>query len=107
MTETVAIDFFTVHTATFKTLYVFVILSLNRRRVIHFNVTANPTAEGKSLQLTQAFPFDSVPRYLIRDRDGIYGHKVVDTLQALGRSCHKLPASENSPQLVFGIEATE
>ncbi|MFT5233045.1 MAG: putative transposase [Candidatus Krumholzibacteriia bacterium] len=84
MTETVAIDFLTVHTATFKTLYVLVILSLDRRRVIHFNVTANPTSEWTSLQLTQAFPFDSSPRYLIRDRDGIYGHKVINTLQALG-----------------------
>jgi hypothetical protein len=84
MTETVAIDFLTVHTATFKTLYVFVILSLDRRRVIHFNVTANPTAEWTSLQLTHAFPFDTSPRYLIRDRDRIYGHKVVDTLKAMG-----------------------
>ncbi len=84
MTETVAIDFFTVHTAAFKTLYVFLILSLDRRQLIHFNVTANPTAEWTSLQLTQAFPFDTSPRYLIRDRDRIYGHKVVDTLKALG-----------------------
>jgi putative transposase len=74
MTETVAIDFLTVHTAAFKTLYVFVILSLDRRRLIHFNVTANPTAEWTSLQLTQAFPFDSSPRYLIRGRAGIYRH---------------------------------
>ncbi len=84
MSEMVAIDFLTVHTATFKTIYVFVILSLQRRRVIHFNVTTNPTAEWTSLQLTQAFPFDSSPRYLIRDRDGIYGLKVPDTLKNLG-----------------------
>jgi len=66
-----AIDFFTVHTAGFKTLYVFLILSLDRRRVIHFNTTANPTADWTNLQLIQAFPFDSAPRYMIRDRDGI------------------------------------
>ena len=84
MSEIVAIDFFTVHTATFRTLYVFVILSLERRRVIHFNITTNPTAEWTSLQLTQAFPFDSAPRFLIRDRDGIYGQKTIDTIENLG-----------------------
>ena len=84
MSEIGAIDFFTVHTATFKTLYVFVILSLERRQVIHFNVTTYPKAEWTSLQLTQAFPFDTAPRYLIRDRDGIYGQKVVDTIKNLG-----------------------
>jgi len=82
--DLVAVDFFTVHTATFKTLYVFLILSLDRRRVIHFNVTTNPTANWTSLQLIQAFPFESAPRYLIRDRDGIYGQQVPDTLKMLG-----------------------
>ncbi len=84
MAEIVAIDFVTVHTATFKTLYVFVVLSLDRRRIIHFNVTTNPTTNWTSLQLIQAFPFDTGPRYLIRDRDGVYGQKVVDTLDLLG-----------------------
>ena len=83
MTEIVAIDFFTVPTLTFRTLYVFVILSLDRRRVVHFNVTSSPTAEWTCLQLLQAFPFDTAPRFLIRDRDGIYGQKVVDTLKAM------------------------
>ncbi len=77
MTEAVAIDFFTVPTLKFRTLYVFVILSLDRRRVVHLNVTSSPTAEWTSLQLTQAFPFDTAPRFLIRDRDGIYGKMVV------------------------------
>jgi transposase InsO family protein len=84
MAEVAAIDFFTVHTATFRTLYVFLVLSLDRRRVVHFNVTANPTADWTSLQLIQAFPFDSAPRYLIRDRDGVYGKAVADGLQMLG-----------------------
>ena len=83
MSDLAAIDFFTVHTAGFKTLYVFLILSLDRRRVIHFNVTTNPTADWTSLQLIQAFPFDSSPRYLIRDRDSIYDQQVVDTLDML------------------------
>ena len=84
MAEIVAIDFFTVPTVTFKTLYVFLVLSLDRRRIVHFNVTANPTAAWTSLQLIQAFPFDSSPRYLIRDRDGNYGQAVVNGLQMLG-----------------------
>ncbi|MCP4290854.1 MAG: transposase [bacterium] len=84
MSDMVAVDFLTVHTATFRTLFVFVILSLERRRVIHFNITTNPTAEWTSMQLTQAFPFDSAPRYLIRDRDGIYGQKTIDTIENLG-----------------------
>jgi putative transposase len=84
MAEIVAIDFFTVPTATFRTLYIFLVLSLDRRRIIHFNVTANPTADWTSLQLIQAIPFNSAPRYLIRDRDGVYGQKVTDTLGFLG-----------------------
>ncbi len=84
MAEMVAIDFFTVHTATFRTLYVFLILSLDRRRIIHFNVTTNPSSDWTSLQLIQAFPFDSAPRYLIRDRDSIYGQQVSNTLKMLG-----------------------
>jgi len=84
MTEIAAIDFFTVHTATFRTLYVLLMLSLDRRRIVHINVTANPTAAWTSLQLIQAFPFDLAPRYLIRDRDGVYGPRIVDTLDLLG-----------------------
>jgi len=84
LTDIAAIDFFTVHTATFRTLYVFVVLSLERRQIVHFNVTANPTAAWTSLQLTQAFPFDSAPGYLIRDRDGVYGYRVTETITALG-----------------------
>ena len=95
MSEMVAIDFFTVHTATFRTLYVFVILSLDRRKIIHFNVTANPTANWTSLQLMQAFPFDAAPRFLIRDRDGIFGQKVIDSLIALG--IKQIVTSRRSP----------
>jgi len=83
MAEIAAIDFFTVPTATFRTIYVFLVLSLDRRRIVHFNVTSNPTADWTSLQLIQAFPFDIAPRYLIRDRDSTYGPKVHDTLDIL------------------------
>lgn len=82
--EIAAIDFFTVPTVTFKTLYVFVVLSLDRRRVVHFNITDSPTAAWTSLQLIQAFPFETAPLYLIRDSDGIYGEQVRKTLAMLG-----------------------
>ena len=78
------VDFFTVHPATFRRLYVFLVLSLERRRIVHFNVTANPTAAWTGLQLIQAFPFDSAPQYLIRDRDGVYDQAVVDSLETMG-----------------------
>ncbi len=83
MTEIAAIDFFTVPTVSFRNLYVFLVLSLDRRCIIHFNVTNNPTADWTSLQLIQAFPFDTAPRYLIRDRDGIYGQRVINALDIL------------------------
>ena len=68
-----AIDFFTVHTATFRILYVFVVIEHGRRRVVHFNVTSSPTAQWTAQQIVEAFPFDTAPRYLVRDNDGIYG----------------------------------
>ena len=54
-------------------LYVLVILSIDRRRVIHFNVTAHPTADWTAQQVIEAFPWDTAPKYLLRDRDAIYG----------------------------------
>jgi putative transposase len=75
MQTLVSADFFVVPTITFRLLFVFVILSHDRRRPIHFAVTANPTAEWTARQLLEAFPWDSAPRYLLRDRDGVYGEK--------------------------------
>ena len=60
-------------TIRFQVLYVFLVLSHHRRRVVHFNVTAHPTAEWTAQQLREAFPFDQIPRYLLRDRDQIFG----------------------------------
>src|SRR3981189_2258861 len=68
----VSIDFFTVPTIRFQVLYVFLVLAHERRRIVHFNVTAHPTAEWTVQQLREAFPFEKVPRYLLRDRDGIF-----------------------------------
>jgi hypothetical protein len=58
-----------VATATFRLLYTLIVLSLDRRRVIHFEVTQNPTQVWLSGQMTEAFPWDTAPRYLLRDRD--------------------------------------
>src|SRR6476660_4718390 len=68
-------DFFTLHTISFEVLFVFVVLAHDRRRVLHFNVTAHPTAEWTAQQMVEAFPFDTAPRYLLRDRDQIFGHE--------------------------------
>ena len=73
LTQLVSIDFFTVPTLRFQVLYVFRVLAHDRRRILHFNVTAHPTAEWTGQQLRVAFPFDQFPRYLLRDRDAIFG----------------------------------
>jgi transposase InsO family protein len=79
-----AIDFFTVPTITFRALYVFLVLRHDRRRVAHFNVTTNPTASWAAQQIVEAFPFEEVPRFLLRDRDGIYGPIFSDRVEHLG-----------------------
>jgi transposase InsO family protein len=71
--DLVSVDFFTVPTATFRVLFVFVVLSHHRRRIVHFNVTENPSAEWTAQQIVEAFPWDTAPRYLLRDRDRVYG----------------------------------
>lgn len=79
-----AMDFFTVPTAGFRVLYVFIVLNHDRRQVAHFNVTEHPTARWTAQQLTEAFPFDTAPGYLLRDRDAIYGEKVQRRIRSLG-----------------------
>jgi len=81
---TVSIDFFTVPTIRFQVLYVFLVLAHDRRRIVHFNVTAHPTAEWTGQQLREAFPFEQVPRYLLRDRDGIFGSEFRKNVKAMG-----------------------
>ncbi len=71
--QLVSIDFFTVPTIRFQVLYVFLVLAHDRRRIVHCNVTAHPSAEWTGQQLREAFPFDQLPRYLLRDRDAIFG----------------------------------
>jgi transposase InsO family protein len=66
-------DFFTVPTLTGRMLFVLVVLSHDRRRILHTNITAHPTAEGTAQQVVDSFPHDTAPRWIHRDRDRIYG----------------------------------
>ena len=79
-----AIDFFTVPTVSFRVLFCFIVLRHERRRVVHFNVTAHPTAQWTAQQLVEAFPFDEAPCYLLRDRDSIYGQVFQQRIHSLG-----------------------
>src|SRR6202023_3886261 len=79
-----SIDFFVVPTATFRVLFVFVVLSNARRRVLHFQVTEHPSQEWTMQQMREAFPWDQPCRYLLRDRDAIYGGDWVAMTKGLG-----------------------
>jgi putative transposase len=82
--DIVSVDFFTVPTATFKVLFVLLVLSNDRRRVIHFNVTKSPTAAWAGQQIVEAFPWDTAPRYLVRDRDGSFGGEFSRRVESMG-----------------------
>ena len=77
-------DLFVVPTIGFNLLYAFVIVRLDRRDLVWINVTANPTAEWIARQITEAFPWNEAPRYLIRDRDRVYGTVVTRRLRVIG-----------------------
>ncbi len=79
-----AMDLFVVPTIGFNLHYVFVIIRLDRRDLVWINVTTNPTAEWIARPITEAFPWSEVPRYLIRDRDRVYGTVVTRRLRAMG-----------------------
>ena len=87
-------DLFVVPTIGFDLLYAFVIARLDRRNLVWINVTTHPTAEWVARQITEAFPWDEAPHYLIRDRDRIYGSVVTSRLRAMGiRDKPTAPAS--------------
>src|SRR5271154_3307823 len=79
----VSVDFFTVPTIRFQVLYVFLVLAHERRRIVRFAVTRHPTAEWTVQQLREAFPWDSAPRYLLRDRDRIFGQDFVQQVKVM------------------------
>ena len=93
--DLMGIDFFTVPTVTFRVLYVFIVLRHDRRRVVHFNVTAHPTAQWTAQQIIEAFPFDETPGYMIRDRDRHLRRLFPDTRQEHGdrRSADRTPST--------------
>jgi putative transposase len=84
MTAIAAVDMFVVATATFKLPYAVIVLNHQRRRIIHFEVTQNPTQAWIARQITEAFPWDTAPRYLLRDRDTSYGVGFQNRVRAMG-----------------------
>ena len=80
----VSVDFFTVPTIRFQVWYVFLVLAHDRRRMLPLGVTAHPTAEWTAQRLREAFPWETAPRYLLRDRDRIFGVDFVKHVKAMG-----------------------
>jgi hypothetical protein len=104
---TAACDFFVVPTLRFSLLYGFAVLSHDRRRIVHVGVTAHPTAEWTARQLVEAFPGDEeVPRFLVRDRDAIYGDTFERQVKAMGlrqlRTAHRSPWQTAYVERVIG-----
>jgi putative transposase len=91
----VSIDFFTVPTVTGRVLFVLVVLTHHRRRVVHFNITERPTAAWTAQQMVEAFRDDTAPRLLLRDRDGTYGDAF--RRRAIGMGIGEVLASPLSP----------
>jgi putative transposase len=83
MHDTAAVDMFVVVTARFQILYALLVLGHERRKVIHFDVTQNPTQGWLARQITEAFPWDTAPRFLLRDLDASYGQTFRDRVQAM------------------------
>ena len=92
---TASIDFLVVPTITFKLLFVLIFLSHERRRIVHFGITANPTAQWTGQQMTEAFPWDTAPRFLIRDRHPIYGRTFRDRVATMAIT--EVPTAPRSP----------
>ena len=79
-----ATDMFIVVSATFQMLYVVIVLRHDRRKIAHFGVTRHPTQVWLAHQVTEAFPWDTTPRYLLRDRDTAYGHRFRERVRVMG-----------------------
>jgi putative transposase len=93
--EIVGIDFFTVPTATFRNLYCFIVLFHDRRQIVHFNVTDHPTAAWTAQQMIEAFPEDTALRFLLRDRDSIYGEEFHNRVK--GMQIEEVVTAPHSP----------
>ena len=84
MPRTASMDFLVMPTVTFGLLYALVIVRHDRRELVHVNATSNPTARWAAQQVIEAFPYDTAPKYLIRDRDGIYGDDFKQRVAGMG-----------------------
>jgi transposase InsO family protein len=93
--DIVAVDFFLVPTLTYRLLCAFVILRHDRRELVHINVTDHPTAVWTTQQLTEAFPDDSAPRFLLRDRDAIYSEEFARRVKGMG--IREVPTAPRAP----------
>jgi transposase InsO family protein len=104
--DIVAVDMFVVPTIRFQVLYIFIILGLERRRLIFANVTTNPTAQWLAQQVVNAFPWDTAPRFLIRDRDRAYGLDFSARVRGLGirelRTAARVPLINAFAERVIG-----
>ena len=89
-------------TIRFRVFYVILVLAHDRRRILHFNVTAHPTAEGTGQQLREAFPFEQVPRYLLRDGDAIFGEEFRRQVTDMG--IHEVLSAPRAPWLRAYVE---
>ena len=98
-----ACDFFVAVTATFKVLYVFVVLEVGTRRILHCNVTAHPTAEWTAQQFRMIVPGDQAHRFVIHDRDAIYSEGVDRTLASMGLTVLKTPVRAPTANAFCGV----
>jgi putative transposase len=95
VTSLVSLDFFTVPTLTGRVLFVLVLLSHHRRRIVHLRITEHPTADWTAQQIIEAFPDDTAPRWLVRGRDAIYGDPFRRRVAAMG--IHEVISAPSSP----------
>ena len=82
--DLVPVDFFVVPTVAFKVLFVFFVIAHCRRRIVHFSVTEHPTAQWTGQQIVEAFPWEAIPDYLLRDRDAVYGPAFKARMEGMG-----------------------
>ena len=101
--DLVSLDVFTVPTASLRVFFVLVVLAHHRRRVVHFNVTEHPTAQWTAQQIVEAFPNDTGPSYLLRDRDHVYSHAFRQRVKGMG--IREVLTAAHSPDLKLHLAA--